>query len=82
MNDLNLYFNLSGTDFDTNDLRQEMSTALDEILKRTGQGHWIGSSIKGNILQIKCKVHNPDLARAQISQLLSDHWIIQHLLPE
>jgi len=51
-----------------------------EVLKRTGQGRWSASKVKENRLQVKCSVHDPELARAQIKQALSKHWIVRHLL--
>ncbi len=83
MNVLHLDFDLSHADSvesDTDDLRHELSLIIDEVLKRTGQGRWSASKIKENRLQVKCSVHDPELARAQIKQALSKHWIVRHLL--
>ncbi len=84
MNVLHLEFDLpraGGDKPDTDDLRRELAALLDGVLKRTGQGHWVASKVKGDLLQVKCSVHDPELGRAQIKQALSRHWIITHLLP-
>lgn len=83
MNILNLVFDLSpgAEPADTDDLRSELSKLLDENLKTAGQGLWVASKFKSGRLQVKCSVHDPELACAQIKQALSKHWIIKHLLP-
>lgn len=85
MNILHLEFDLSradGVESDTDDLRRELAALLDEVLKTKGQGNWVASKVKGDLLQVKCSVHEPDLARAHIKQALSTHWIIKYLLPD
>lgn len=74
MNALYLKFDLPHTDgveFNKDALRHALSTIIDAVLKRPGQGHWGANSVKGNQLQVKCCVHNPAPARAQIALALS-----------
>jgi hypothetical protein len=84
MNVLHLDFDLSGAaglESGTDALRHELSLIIDAALKRSGQGRWSASKVKDNRLQVKCSVHDPELARSQIKWALSGHWIARHLLP-
>lgn len=83
MNTLTLEFDLSEAGSatpDSDSLRHELSVMIDEALKKTGQGYWSASKVKDDRLQIKCTVHEPELARSHILHALSKHWIMRHLV--
>jgi hypothetical protein len=84
MNVLHLDFDLSdaaGVESGTDALSHELSLIVDAALKRSGQARWSASKVKDNRLQVKCSIHDPVLARAQIKWTLSSHWVARHLLP-
>ena len=67
----------SNLDYDgASDLRHDISSRLDQALRKANSGKWVGGSYTKNIIEIFVKVNDSQKAILIIQDTLKDHWLL------